>query len=437
MTNNPPLLLPSAAKYFAGQEFAGRTALITGAGQGIGAALARMLAGLGAQVVIAEINPTGEQIASQIAAARGEAAFVQTDVSDQRSVAALADQVHKRYGPVDILVNNAILSPTAAVLEMDISLWDRVMGVNLRGVFLTCKTFLPGMLTAGRGAIINMVSTEALPFMSAYMASKQGIAAFSRSLSGEVGEQGVRVVAFAPGFVDTPGLRDAAEGLSPHMGLDTEEFMKLSFHPAYQQAMPAEDAGLATALLLSRYLDEFHGDQTDGYTILERAGVIQTAQALLSTVPGVVPEDYRNDLPEAASNIIQPTEVRDKILETARALAVELDATEAEFNQLPIFVRPMARQGFKRKSGQSLEGWKTAITRLVETGEQVSSEAGAFKDGSKLISDLEKLARYYQETPAETARFTREAEVLRHISQISNQRVELIRQLSGLLQQVN
>jgi ABC-type transporter Mla subunit MlaD len=100
-------------------------------------------------------------------------------------------------------------------------------------------------------------------------------------------------------------------------------------------------------------------------------------------------------------------------------------------------VRPMARQGFKRKSGQSLEGWKTAITRLVETGEQVSSEAGAFKDGSKLISDLEKLARYYQETPAETARFTREAEVLRHISQISNQRVELIRQLSDLLQQVN
>ncbi len=259
--------------------FASQTAVVTGGGRGIGREIVRALAWLGARVVIAELADSGQEVERLVQEAGGAARWVKTDISSEADVARLARATRDAFGPADIVINNAILCPAAPVMDMDVALWDQVIAVNLRGTFLTCRAFLPDMVARRRGTIVNMISTDAMPYLSAYIASKQGIAAFSQSLAGEVGESGVRVIALGPGFVDTPGLRGAARGLGPRMGLSEEQFMKLSVHPAYAAAMPAEDAAAATAYLLARLADEYHGEQVTGYTILERAGFIQPASA--------------------------------------------------------------------------------------------------------------------------------------------------------------
>lgn len=405
---------------------AGRVAVVTGAGRGIGREAARALAALGARVVIAELAETGRETEASIRAAGGKALFVQTDVADPRSVEELARRTESAFGPADILVNNAILCPVASVLEMDVELWDRVMGVNLRGTFLTCKALLPGMLAQGGGVIVNMVSTDAMPHLSAYIASKQGIAAFSQSLAGEVGERGVRVIAFAPGFVDTPGLRAAARGLAPAFGLSEEAFMRLPMHPAYpDEAMPAVHAGAAAAYLVARLADEYHGEQVTGYTVLERAGFLQHAGPAgdRHAIGAAAPAPDRKDAEQQA-------------LDRVRALVDVLAETEAEFESLPVFVRPLARSGFKRKSGHSLNDWRHTLTRLeaqfrsLQQGDENARLAFAAQ-AVRLREALDKLAVYYREVPAETGRFIREADLLREIEALSERRVRLIRDLQA------
>lgn len=125
---------------------AGRAAVVTGAGRGIGREVARAFAWLGARIVIAEINESGLETERLIRESGGEAQYVQTDVAEAESVARLAATAHRAYGPVEISVNNAILCPTASVMEMPLELWDRTIAVNLAGTFLTCRTFLDDKL---------------------------------------------------------------------------------------------------------------------------------------------------------------------------------------------------------------------------------------------------------------------------------------------------
>lgn len=410
-------------------DFSGSTVVITGSGSGIGRATAKLMASLKAQIILAELTNNGAEVEAEIRNTGGQAVFIQTDVSSPESVTDLAQKTHKLFSSVDILINNAIYSPCTSVLDMDVGTWDRVMAVNLRGTFLTCKAFLPTMLKNNQGKMINMISTEALPYMSAYMASKQGIAAFSRSLAGEVGEKGIKVVAFAPGFVDTPGLRKAAQELSPHTGLTTEEFMNLSFYPAYNHAMPVEDAALATALLAARYMGTYHGEEVNGYAILEHAGVIKPSnQEHVQTAQ----HHYTQKSLE-----INSTKLLEEANGLVKYLAVMLTETAAEFEQLPLLVRPLARQGFKSKAGKSLPEWEESTHNLIEILASRSSSEIPDQypkiDFEEFSNDLNGLMRYYREVPQETARFTREVEVLQEIEEISARRVNTLQRLKDLL----
>jgi NAD(P)-dependent dehydrogenase (short-subunit alcohol dehydrogenase family) len=388
-------------------EFRDTVVVVTGAGRGIGLQTARAFALLGGKVVIAEISEDGKQTEEQIRAEGGKALYVQTDVSDSDSVTRLAQATRKQFGPVDILVNNAIRCPVATVAEMDENLWDQVIAVNLRGTFLTCKAFVPDMLAHKSGIIINMVSTDAMPGLSAYIASKQGIVGFSQSLDLEVNPSGINVIPFGPGMVDTPAIRSAAPELAPLLGMSEQQFLTIPLHAAYDGLMPPEHAGAATVYLAAKLAGEFHGQSINGYEVLEKAGLLKTVSV----------EQVKTDTAPAPA-------VRGDALSLIKQIEAILVETENEFNKLPVFVRPMARSGFKGKAGQSAADWQRSLAVL-----RSDIEAGKPPSQANIPSMLEKLIVYYRDVPKETARFTKDADFLRQVSETSNQRIAILENL--------
>jgi NAD(P)-dependent dehydrogenase (short-subunit alcohol dehydrogenase family) len=406
------------------QALTEQVGVVTGAGRGIGREVARALAWLGARVVIAELDEAGGHATEgMIRDAGGTALFVHADVSDAVAVGSLAQRVRSAFGAVDLLINNAIVCPVVPVAEMDVDTWDRVIAVNLRGAFLTCRAFLPSMLAQGQGTIVNMVSTDAMPGLSAYIASKQGLVGFTQSLAVEVGDRGIRVIAFGPGMVDTPGIRDVAPDLAPRLGLTEAEFLKVPLHTAYTGLMPATHAGAATAYLVAGLAEAYHGEVVDGYTILERAGVIGA--------PVVPATDDETPVDLGELKAVSRSAPHQQVAERARELHVILAQTELEFGQLPVFARPMARRGFKGKAGQSLQDWLRTISELGELAAVGSPPPAAVPRYAAL---LERLAVYYEGVPGEMARFTKDADLLLQVAQLTKERVGVIRDLIIALQ---
>ena len=185
----------------------GRVAIVTGGAKGIGRHYSLALAREGARLMIADIAD-GKEVADEIARGHGanSVASMVADVSDEGAVKALVGKTVERFGKIDVLVNNAALfAPLqeANCFEIDTALWDRVMAVNLRGPFLMMKHVTPHMIAQGYGKIINIGSGTAyvgIPMLLHYVTSKGGIMAFTRALSRELGEHGIRVNTLMPGF---------------------------------------------------------------------------------------------------------------------------------------------------------------------------------------------------------------------------------------------
>lgn len=189
-------------------RLAGRVAFITGAGIGIGRAAALLFSAEGANVVIAEINPAlGEATEGLIRAAGGEATFVRTDVTDDAQVEAAVQAAVARYGKLDVLYNCAggSIPQDAPVTEVDLSVWDHTMNLDLKGTLLCCRHGIPKIIEAGGGTVVNMASTAALqPMrMHVYSAAKGGVMSLTRSMAYQYGRKGVRVNAICPGYVLT------------------------------------------------------------------------------------------------------------------------------------------------------------------------------------------------------------------------------------------
>jgi NAD(P)-dependent dehydrogenase (short-subunit alcohol dehydrogenase family) len=195
----------------------GRIAVVTGGGRGIGAATAKLLAQGGARVVVSA--RTAAQLATvvdEIRAAGGEAEAVVCDVSDDEQVAALFAATAERFGPVDILINNAGTVAMGPVAEMSRADWDRVIGVNLTGVFLCSQQALKQMLPRKSGVIVNVSSVAGVPGVDkfpgivAYSAAKGGVILFSEALAAECAGTGVRVLSVSPAATNTQMLRAVA-----------------------------------------------------------------------------------------------------------------------------------------------------------------------------------------------------------------------------------
>jgi 3-oxoacyl-[acyl-carrier protein] reductase len=188
-------------------DIAGRTVVVTGGGKGIGKVYAEEFARAGARVVAADIDAPAAQAVADGLAGEGHAVLgLGVDIADEQSVAAMAQAALDRFGAIDVLINNASLMsvlPRRSWLEIPVDEWDRVMAVNLRGMFLCCRAVFPAMKRQGRGKIVNISSSrvfEGTPNRLHYTTSKAGVIGFTRALAREVGECGITVNAVAPGL---------------------------------------------------------------------------------------------------------------------------------------------------------------------------------------------------------------------------------------------
>jgi NAD(P)-dependent dehydrogenase (short-subunit alcohol dehydrogenase family) len=190
-------------------SFDGKVAIVTGAGQGLGEQIARLLAARGAAVLLTDINSEpGERVAAEVRAAGGRAVFATHDVSSEEHWRAVIALCVERFGGLHILVNNAGLVELGSLEELAVEVFDRVMRVNVRGPFLGCKLVQPAMHAAGGGSIINISSLSGLianiPGAGAYSASKGAVRLLTKAAAVDYQRFGIRVNSVHPGTIATP-----------------------------------------------------------------------------------------------------------------------------------------------------------------------------------------------------------------------------------------
>ncbi|GAA1868783.1 3-oxoacyl-ACP reductase FabG [Pseudonocardia ailaonensis] len=229
-------------------RFAGRTAVITGGAQGIGASLAARLAGEGATVAVLDLDETAAR--TRAAGLPGAAVGLRCDVTDSASVDGAVGEVVDRFGRVDILVNNAGITRDNLLFKMTDDDWDAVVGVHLRGAFLMSRAAQRSMTAHRSGRIITLSSVAALGNrgQANYSAAKMGIQGFTRTLAIELGPFGITANAIAPGFIVT----DMTDSSAQRLGMTPEQFREqnAAVIPVRRVGQP-EDVAAAVAFLCS------------------------------------------------------------------------------------------------------------------------------------------------------------------------------------------
>ena len=228
---------------------ADKVAIVTGAGRGIGRAIALDLAREGANLVVAaRTRSEVEQAAREIRQMGRRSLALTTDVTAQESVAAMAEATLRDFGRIDILVNNAgVNQPLRPVIELEPELWDRIIAVNLKGTYLCARAVLPAMLEQGSGRIINISSIggrRGRAQRSAYRAAKAGVLSLTESLSDEVKQAGINVNAICPAGVATEMLRQTMPGRDPLTLMTPEEIAAVVVFLASDEARAVHGAVL-------------------------------------------------------------------------------------------------------------------------------------------------------------------------------------------------
>jgi len=245
--------------------FVGATAVVTGAGQGIGAAIARGLAGRGVHVVLSGRRAsTLEVVRDSIRSAGGSADYCVADVTDQAQLEVLMAQAAGSRGVIEILVNNAgIAGPTAPLIDVTLEDWNETLAVNLTGVFLACKTALPYLERASHGKILNIGSVtgkQPLPNRAPYAAAKLGLVGLTRTLAHEIGTSNISVNQISPWLVEGHRLGDVLSSMSRERGLTPDELRdEMTQGTAFKRTVTEADVVETAMFLCSSAADNLTG----------------------------------------------------------------------------------------------------------------------------------------------------------------------------------
>jgi NAD(P)-dependent dehydrogenase (short-subunit alcohol dehydrogenase family) len=344
------LILPISKGKLKQGCLSGKVAVVTGSGRGIGYEAARSLAWLGAKVVIAEIDAvSGKSAAERICAEMGQGAarFVETDVADDESVRRLAGDVMKTNGRIDAVLNNACAFILAAVKDTNIADWDSGYQVNLRGPLLLTLAFLPVMLKAKSGVLVNVSSSGAAPFMGPYEIYKTAQVELANTLAAELEGTGVVAFTIGPGLVRTPGSLEGISKLAPLYGKTVDEFYQMSS----EAMIPVEEAGagFAAAIAMAKQYD---GHEISSMSALVDAGIPIRGREESTTRPASSPVDPH------------------LLAESTREVRDALVKQNADWKRYSIFFRQWMVRDFKKNAGMPMDAWLVKLKELESAVEK-------------------------------------------------------------------
>lgn len=231
-----------------------KVVVVTGGSGGLGRALTRSFVRAGSSVVITSRSEEKLEATAREISRDGRAVLaVPCDIAQKEQVEALREKIRSEMGIVQILINNAGLAQAVSFLDMDDHLWDETLKINLTGTYYCCKAFLPGMIAAEWGRIINIASTTAkvaYSHVSAYTASKHGVLGLTRSLALETARLGVTVNAICPGYLNTERTRENAQRMAEKTGKNAQDILDVFARSSPQKRLiePEEVANLALLL---------------------------------------------------------------------------------------------------------------------------------------------------------------------------------------------
>jgi NAD(P)-dependent dehydrogenase (short-subunit alcohol dehydrogenase family) len=351
------------------QSLEGQIAIISGAGRGIGYETARALLWLGVTVMIAEIDPyLGREASERLSGefGTGKVVFIEADIGSDRGVDSLKKRTLRTFGVVDILINNATVTPIGAVLEVPIEQWDKSYCVNLRGPILLTQAFLPGMVERDHGVIV-CVSSVGEAYMGAYETFKAAQVQLSSTLDAELEGTNVHAFTIDPGLVHTPGLQIAAEKLAPLYGMTIEEFYSISGQ--HELSVEAAGSGFAAAVALAH---QFRGQE------------ISSKQALLAAGIDLMERDKAREKVELAPERLH------QAISLCRLVRKTLKEQSDGWSERSLFERQWMFRDFKKNAGMSIERWLDSLIELEKALEEVDPTALR-----KMNPLLDHLVRYY------------------------------------------
>jgi NAD(P)-dependent dehydrogenase (short-subunit alcohol dehydrogenase family) len=350
------------------KQLVGKTAIVTGAGGGIGYQAARALLWLGANVVIAEINQKGGAEAERSLAAEFEVervVFISTDVGDEDSVALLAQQAKQHFEKVDIVINNATIATLGLVKDLPIEVWDASYQVNLRGPLLMARAFLPDMLLRDAGVFV-CVSSTGTAYMGAYETFKAAQVHLADTLDAELEGTGVCAFTIGPGLVPTETATRAIADLAPHMGMNVEEFYETNAGAM----LSVEEAGTGFAVAVV-YADKFRGQE------------ISSLQALRALQPEP-PTDRAPGVPPS------PAAMQIDVIELCRAVLNTLKEQSIGWKERSLFERQWMLRDFRKNAGMPVGQWLEKLKHALNLLEQ-----GNLLEAHAMNLPFERLSGYY------------------------------------------
>lgn len=343
-----------------------QTAIVTGAGRGIGYEAAKSLMWLGANVIIAEINEPNAKLAEQMLQKEfgtEKAIAVCMDVSKEQDIQTLREEATKKYGKVDIILNNATVFPMGSVAENPIDRWDLSYQVNLRGPVMLAKAFLPEMVKSKKGVLVCVSSSGAAPYMGAYEVFKTAQGELANTIAAEVEETGVYAFTIGPGIVKTPGFIEGGAQAAALMGKTIDQLLEMN--KSFE--ITAEDAGAGFAAAIAQ-ASKYHGQETSSIQALKAIGI---ELGLEEQTEPTTRQTARKDLAAAL----------DPVLKTYK------EQSEG-WKSRNIFQRQWIFRDFKKENNMSVDEMLAQLENLsdnIETGKSVTR----FKE------TLNKLYDYY------------------------------------------